>query len=146
MPSSRTSCATWLSLLSAGMVAIAWPGCGRTELDIAEPCDPIADTTRACVGFCGGGTQSCIEGTWHACVVPVVTRVCANDCGAGTESCFDKQWHSCEVAAVTRTCTSPCGEGHESCASGRWGAARRPPAQATHVAGHRARFPRAQSP
>ena len=96
-------------------------GCGRTELELAEPCDPTTDTTRACVAFCGRGTQSCVGASWRACVVPPTTRPCANDCGAGTESCFDQQWHACEVAPTTRTCSSACGDGHQSCADGQWG-------------------------
>jgi fibro-slime domain-containing protein len=103
----------------AGLVALS---CGRTELDPAEPCDGEVDTTRACSAFCGMGTQSCVDGFWRACDVPVTTRPCSNDCGAGTESCFDKQWHTCDVAPTTRDCSSPCGDGHESCTEGTWGA------------------------
>ena len=105
-------------------IAVTVLGCGRTQLDPAEPCDPDTDTTRPCAGYCGAGTQTCDagDGTWHACEVPVVTRPCANDCGDGTESCFDKQWHTCEVPMVTRTCSTVCGDGHESCALGTWGA------------------------
>ena len=102
----------------AGLIAF---GCGRTELDPAEPCDGEVDTMRACSGFCGVGTQSCVDGFWRACGVPVTTRPCSNDCGAGTESCFDKQWHTCEVAPTMRDCSSPCGDGHESCTDGVWG-------------------------
>jgi fibro-slime domain-containing protein len=104
--------------LLAGLCAL---GCGRTELDPAEPCDGDVDTTRACTGFCGAGTQSCVDGFWRACDVPVTTRPCSNDCGDGAESCFDKQWHTCEVAPTMRDCSSPCGDGHELCTTGTWG-------------------------
>jgi fibro-slime domain-containing protein len=108
---------------SAGLwVGLAALGCGRTELDPAEPCDGDVDTTRSCSGFCGAGTQSCVEGFWRACEVPVVTRPCSNDCGQGTESCIDKQWHACEVEPVTRVCFSACGDGHETCKENTWGA------------------------
>jgi fibro-slime domain-containing protein len=111
-------------LAGALAIAVTVLGCGRTQLDPAEPCDPDTDTTRPCAGFCGAGTQICDagDGTWHACVVPVVTRPCANDCGDGAESCFDKQWHACEVPPATRVCSTACGDGHESCALGTWGA------------------------
>ena len=145
MRASRTRYAASVVVRLLFGLAGGSPGCGRTELENAEPCDPFTDTTRACVGFCGGGTQSCLDGTWHACEVPVVVRACANDCGAGTESCFDKQWHACDVATVTRVCSSACGDGHESCAEGRWGACDapppRPPILATTVRDFHAHMP-----
>jgi fibro-slime domain-containing protein len=104
--------------LLAGLFAI---GCGRTELDPAEPCDGDVDTTRACNEYCGTGTQTCVDGFWRVCEVPTTTRPCSNDCGDGTESCFDKQWHTCEVAPTMRDCSSPCGDGHEMCTEGKWG-------------------------
>jgi fibro-slime domain-containing protein len=108
---------------TAVAIAIASVGCGRTELDQLQPCDPTVDMPRPCTGFCGAGTQSCVAGVWEpTCDVPVMTRACSNDCGAGTESCFDKQWHTCEVAPATRSCSTVCGDGHESCADGTWGA------------------------
>jgi len=127
------------------VLATGGAGCGRTELDPAEPCDGESDTTRACTGFCGGGTQSCIDGFWRDCEVPVTTRPCGNDCGPGTESCFDKQWHTCEVEPVERTCFSPCGDGHETCRDGKWEACDaplpRPPELSTTVRDFHARQP-----
>ena len=112
-----TVTSVWAAVAMAGA-----PGCGRTELDPAEPCDGDIDTTRACAGFCGTGTQTCTEGFWRACEVPMTTRPCSNDCGQGTEACFDRQWHTCEVEPVTRSCSSPCGDGHESCRDNQWAA------------------------
>jgi fibro-slime domain-containing protein len=103
--------------VAAGALAVS---CGRTELDSRELCDEPTDTTRTCVGFCGAGTQTCAEGIWQPCAVPVTTRPCSNDCGQGSESCFDKQWHTCDVAPITRDCASACGDGHESCRDGTW--------------------------
>src|SRR3954465_14468945 len=101
-------------------VVVSVVGCGRTELENAEPCDETVDTTRACTGFCGAGIQTCLDGTWHPCDVPETTRACTNDCGDGIERCFEKKWHTCEVEPVTRACSSACGDGVETCADNTW--------------------------
>jgi fibro-slime domain-containing protein len=124
---TRRSAGQFRSVWSLGAVVVvslasAAGGCGRTELDPAEPCDGEIDTTRTCSGFCGAGTQTCTDSFWRACEVPVTTRPCNNDCGQGTESCFDKEWHTCEVEPVMRSCSSPCGDGYESCRENKWGA------------------------
>jgi fibro-slime domain-containing protein len=114
----RLSVAARVAAVAA--LATVAAACGRTELDPAEPCDGAIDTTRACSGFCGAGTQTCTDGFWRACEVPLTTRPCSNDCGPGTEACFDQQWHTCKVEPVTRSCSSACGDGHESCREGTW--------------------------
>jgi fibro-slime domain-containing protein len=87
--------------------------------------------------MCGSGTQSCTDGAWARCDVPVVTRACSDACGSGTESCRDGRWQVCDVPPVQRDCSSVCGAGHETCDKGEWGACDapqpRPPRLATTV-------------
>ncbi len=97
-------------------------GCGRTQLNDVDPCDPAFDTTRPCSGFCGPGTETCVDYAWQSCVIPAVTRSCTNDCGTGTETCANEQWQGCEVAPVTRSCSSVCGSGNQTCTEGVWAA------------------------
>ncbi|HEY6728139.1 MAG TPA: fibro-slime domain-containing protein, partial [Polyangiaceae bacterium] len=94
-------------------------GCGRTELSTADPCSAERET-RACAGFCGAGTQTCVAGFWQACEVPVVERPCDNDCGSGTQVCSDGGWGACQVAPVTETCVDTCGAGERTCRDDRW--------------------------
>jgi fibro-slime domain-containing protein len=106
------------AVLAAAVAAFL--GCGRTELNDVDPCDPAFDTTRPCSGFCGPGTETCVDYAWQACVIPPVTRACSNDCGPGTETCVDAKWQGCEVAPVTRSCSSACGSGNQTCTDGTW--------------------------
>lgn len=73
------------------------------------------------MGFCGGGTQSCVSGYWQACEVPPVERACDNDCGSGSQTCDDERWGECQVAPVTESCDNDCGTGERSCRDNRWG-------------------------
>ncbi len=57
------------------LAAAGFCSCGRTQLNDVDPCDPAVDTTRPCSGFCGPGTESCVDYAWQACVIPPVTRV-----------------------------------------------------------------------
>ncbi len=126
---------TWLGgerAIARALVALAaagFLGCGRTQLNDVDPCDPAVDTTRPCGGFCGPGTESCVDYAWQACVIPVVTRACSNDCGPGIETCDGEQWQGCEVAPVTRSCSSVCGSGNQTCTDGVWAACDAPRAQ-----------------
>lgn len=124
--------------------------CGaRTGLESRDPCGE-AGTTRACLGTCGAGTETCRDGYWEACevptiseacsgvcgagvrtcekgqrgtcVIPVVTRACSNACGAGQETCENEAWQACLVPPAQRDCSSVCGKGHETCNAGSWGA------------------------
>jgi fibro-slime domain-containing protein len=134
------------SLLALG----SFSACGaRTALENADPCGDAGSTRpcenlcgagvqtcsngywqtcavplaeRACSGVCGAGTEQCQDSTWGACVIPVATRACSNDCGAGQESCQNEAWQGCMVPVATRPCSSVCGSGNETCASGTWGA------------------------
>ena len=87
-----------------------------------DPCDPAVDSTRPCGGFCGPGTESCVDYAWQACVIPPVTRDCSNDCGPGLDTCVEEQWQGCKVDPVTRDCSSVCGSGSQSCTDGVWAA------------------------
>jgi fibro-slime domain-containing protein len=111
-----------LSRALAIVAAASFFSCGRTQLNDVDPCDPAVDTTRPCSGFCGPGTETCVDYAWQACVIPPVARSCSNDCGTGTETCVNEQWHDCEVAPVTRSCSSVCGSGNQTCTGGVWAA------------------------
>jgi fibro-slime domain-containing protein len=101
------------------MVAAAVTGCGRTELEDADPCLPT-DTTRPCQGTCGPGTETCSGGKWRACVVPTTTRACEGPCGQGVQTCTNRKWLACEIPVASRACASACGGGTETCADGKW--------------------------
>src|SRR5262245_17125157 len=94
-------------------------GCGRTEIDLVEPCGR-ADTTRTCEDFCGTGTQTCRNGYWQRCVVPPTVRACAGVCGDGVQRCVDRRWRACEIPVTTRACSSVCGAGQETCMNEKW--------------------------
>jgi fibro-slime domain-containing protein len=96
-------------------------GCGRTELDDAEPCLPT-DGPRACQAACGEGTQACIDGRWSACMDTTTTRSCTGVCGDGTQDCVGGRWEACVIPVATRPCASMCGPGVETCTNSQWGA------------------------
>src|SRR3954467_1008005 len=104
------------------LVAAGSASCGRTQLNDVDPCDPAVDTTRPCDGFCGPGTESCVDYAWQACVIPPVTRDCSDDCGPGLDTCVDEKWQGCKVDPVTRDCSSVCGSGSQTCTDGVWAA------------------------
>jgi fibro-slime domain-containing protein len=109
--------------LGCAALSVAAPasGCGRTQLDEVEACRST-DTTRPCQDTCGIGTESCIDGTWHACVVPPTMRACSGICGDGVQRCVDRTWLACEIPVATRPCSSACGAGREVCMNETWGA------------------------
>lgn len=100
----------WLTLLSCG---------GRSGLALPQPCDRGGDR-RACENACGKGEQSCEEGYWRECELPVVTRSCTDACGTGTEMCSDGIWRGCEVPNSERSCSNACGTGVQKCQMGAW--------------------------
>jgi fibro-slime domain-containing protein len=102
------------------LLVLSSQACGtRTELLVPELCR-AAGETRPCVDACGAGEQSCIDGAWSSCEVPVATRSCVDVCGAGQESCENGAWGGCEVPVTSRPCESVCGPGKETCRDGAW--------------------------
>src|SRR6185295_16882623 len=94
--SAMTKGRATLLMFAPGLVLAA--GCGRTELDPRQPC--LADeTTRSCPGACSDGVQTCVDGYWGRCELPVVTRACASACGPGLETCVDGKWGACDAPA-----------------------------------------------
>ena len=81
---------------------------------------PVA--TRSCQGVCGEGTQECTDGKWNACVIPSTQLPCSNDCGQGTQLCEHEKTGICQVAPVVATCSNTCGTGTQTCANNLWGA------------------------
>jgi fibro-slime domain-containing protein len=79
-------------------------------------------TTRSCQGVCGEGTQECQDSQWKACIVPSTRLACSNNCGQGTQLCENEKKGTCEVAPVVETCTSTCGSGTRTCTDNLWGA------------------------
>jgi fibro-slime domain-containing protein len=57
----------------------------------------VPPTTRSCADECGAGEETCANGSWSACQVPVVTRACQSVCGPGQETCRDGAWHACDA-------------------------------------------------
>lgn len=102
------------------MVVALTQACGaRTALRGAEPC-PRDDVTQACVGVCGDGVTTCVDGYWSACEIPTREESCEDVCGEGTRSCADESWSECEVPPVTEDCENDCGSGTRSCVDRTW--------------------------
>lgn len=98
-------------------------GCGsRTQLLIPDLTCETEGATRSCADACGTGQQTCTDGIWTECTVPVATRSCSDGCGTGEERCEAGQWQACVVPLVQRACSSVCGAGNETCRNGEWGA------------------------
>jgi fibro-slime domain-containing protein len=107
--------------LGLALLALAGASCGaRSELFVPATCTNEG-AERACADGCGTGSQTCEDGSWSACAVPIVTRGCNDGCGDGQESCVDGRWQACQVQLVQRECSSVCGDGHETCNKGVWG-------------------------
>jgi fibro-slime domain-containing protein len=103
------------------LLALAATSCGaRTGLLAPEVC-PNEGAERVCQDGCGNGTQTCDDGLWSPCQVPVVTRGCSDGCAEGQESCVDGRWQACQAPLMQRDCASVCGPGHETCRAGVWG-------------------------
>jgi len=83
-------------------------------------------TTRSCQGVCGEGAQECQNEQWKACIVPSTRLACSNNCGQGTQLCENEKMGICEVAPEVETCTSVCGSGTRTCADNVWGACNAP--------------------
>lgn len=97
--------------------------CGaRTGLLTPDVACQKDGATRGCVDGCGAGNQTCVDGLWSACEVPVVIRACSDGCANGEERCEDGAWQACVAPLVQRDCSSVCGSGHETCKNGSWGA------------------------
>jgi fibro-slime domain-containing protein len=79
-----------------------------------DPCGQ-AGATRACSATCGAGVQTCRQGAWQECQVPVATRACQGACGQGTQECRDGQWKACAIPSTRLACTDNCGTGTQLC-------------------------------
>lgn len=141
----RSQC-LWLSF-SLGLISAV--GCGaRSELRGAEPC-PRDGEVLECVGVCGEGITTCIDGFWSPCdipprdeecidicgtglrhceeeqwgrcIVPPTSASCENDCGTGIRTCESRVWSECQVEPLTQICSFGCGDGEETCADNEWG-------------------------
>ena len=112
-------------VILAFALAVSGGACGRTEIDLLDPCGP-GDTTRACNDVCGVGSQTCANGFWQPCVVPPTERACSGICGDGVQQCVDKKWAACQIPVATRACSSICGGGTETCMNETWTACNAP--------------------
>jgi fibro-slime domain-containing protein len=109
----------WTGLVLASFAVLAGCGGGRTELlprTAALDACAHAGHQRTCGNACGSGRQTCQNGFWQACEVPLVTRTCSSACGAGIETCQDGTWGPCIEA-----CATVCGQGRRRCQNGVWG-------------------------
>jgi fibro-slime domain-containing protein len=106
--------------VSVALLALLGAACGaRTGLLVPEIC-ATAGAERPCQDACGLGSQTCSDGLWKQCQVPVATRGCADDCGSGSQECSAGAWGKCQVPVAMRSCSDGCGDGQESCLDGRW--------------------------
>lgn len=102
-------------------VCAALPGCSRSELLAAEPCD-IEGSTRTCSNACADdGTQVCTDHFWQQCVVPDKYFSCSNQCGKGTALCSDGRLNECQVTDTRLPCSNTCGQGTALCSKGKPG-------------------------
>lgn len=109
--------------VAALVVLVALAACGgRTALGV-EPCDA---GSRPCETACGVGAQTCVDGRWSACDVPMAERPCEDACGSGIERCEHGVWEPCRVPVAVRACDAVCGPGTQRCEEGAWGACQGP--------------------